>query len=532
MKSIHKKKDVSKCKQLHLSKKIFFTRLTEEAVRYKFLRVIHMTKSEIIAIENTRGESLLNCPCRVNDIHCLDICPKYRTTYGHFKPASTSYCKSTNHEWLINAVNAAWFDYDPSIKYDYGDISKMVWYRYRQAIRYVLEEDLRRKREEQFMDLAAKNPQTYCYSLFKPFFHQVIITRKNQSDKEWGKRCFNARMQSEQEIKNSKIKESHNKGALIKFEKWLQDNPDYGNYGTDIAEENVMFSTDKLRTFFFSKIKKYKYKIPYDSMYNILRCLNRQGFGEEYTFFSALPSHLDIDPLRPAKLIVNVTIEWPNVSKDGFPLHSKLGYSTTTNSWSDLEENDLTPSPIKMRVYGILPESTRNYPLTLITTKTKWVSMMFPKQYSEFEYMNNSKSFTLRECRRFPHEAQITNINVHIIDKNMTFDFQGVHKSSKEYSAWVAKVTNNHTTVPRYYYDTAMKRTNTNGEGESKVDNMLKQVRATNPAKAAAAREAGLKKKREASIKNIPVLETIERLKERGAITDDEYKQLKATLMN
>jgi len=555
------------------NKNIFIERLLVEANEFTFLGVIDapigfMTAeriSDIIkVIEDTSGIEEIKCPDRETDSNCHNKNPSYEFTIGHFKPACLSYYKSYRRTWLINAVKATYMDYDPNIPYDYGDISRMVWYRYRQARRYVREEDMRRKREDkqkrkaaydeikriaslkrvekeerQFMDLAAKYPHTYCYNSVKPFNHRVAITRKNnESDEEWGRRCFNARMKAEQEIKNSKIKDSHNESVLIKFEKWLENNQDYGNYGTDIAEKNNMFSNINSSSFFFPQTKKYKYKIPYDSMYNTLRCLHRQGFGKEFTMFSSLP---DVDPLRPGKLIVNVTIEWPKVSKDGFPIHSQIGYSTSTNSWSKLQGNDRTPSPIKMRVCGILPESTLNYPdyiqLTLISNKRKNVSMMFPKQYSEFECMNNSESFTLRECRRFPPEARITNINVHIIGKNMTFDFQGVTKSPAEKAAWLAKVTKNHLTVPRYYYELNDPEKLRHKERQTTIDNKLKKVRADKAAKAAAAREAGLRKRRETTVTKPPATEKIQQLmdlmnlKERGGITTSEYNKLKAELM-
>ena len=220
------------------NKNIFIKRLLVEANEFTFLGVIDaptgfMTSeriSDIIkVIEDTSGIEEIKCPDRETDSNCLNKNPSYEFTIGHFKPACLSYYKSYRRQWLINAVKATYMDYDPNIPYDYGDISRMVWYRYRQARRYVREEDMRRKREDkqrreaaereirriaalkraekeeqQFMDLAAKYPQTYSYNSIKPSGHRVSITRKNnESDKEWGMRCFNARMKADQEIKNA-----------------------------------------------------------------------------------------------------------------------------------------------------------------------------------------------------------------------------------------------------------------------------------------------------------------------------------------
>jgi len=74
-------------------------------------------------------------------------------------------------------------------------------------------------------------------------------------------------------------------------------------------------------------------------------------------------------------------------------------------------------------------------------------------------------------------------------------------------------------------------------EREAKVNDALGRVRATKAANAAAAREAGLRKKRETTVPKPPVTEKIQKLmdlmnlKERGAITTEEYNKLKKELM-
>ena len=117
-------------------------------------------------------------------------------------------------------------------------------------------------------------------------------------------------------------------------------------------------------------------------------------------------------------------MEWPSVNSEGFPAHTQIGYSTTGrqkvnpsgSTWSKLQGNDRTPSPFTMEVCGILdppplngPEDLwkieRNHQLTLISKKSNRVHMMFPKEFSQFEHMNNAKGTSLRECRRFPSEA-------------------------------------------------------------------------------------------------------------------------------
>ena len=98
-------------------------------------------------------------------------------------------------------------------------------------------------------------------------------------------------------------------------------------------------------------------------------------------------------------------------------------------------------------------------------------------------------------------------------------------------------VSKNHDNIARYFYDLNDPEKLRHKERETKVDDALKRVRATKAANAAAAREAGLRKKRETIKPKAPVTEKIQRLmdlmnlKEHGAITVNEYNKLKSELM-
>ena len=109
-------------------------------------------------------------------------------------------------------------------------------------------------------------------------------------------------------------------------------------------------------------------------------------------------------------------------------------------------------------------------------------------------------------------------------------------KSPAESEAWKAMVSENHDNIARYFYDLNDPAKLRREEREAKVDDALGRVRATKAANAAAAREAGLRKKETVKPK-APVTEKIQKLmdlmnlKERGAITTEEYNKLKAELM-
>jgi len=557
------------------NKEIFVERLRNEAVDTSFLGVVKGTTTEILnTLQNNNGSNFIACPVRATDTNCLNKHPAYGITKGHFKPTASSYYKSWRQDWIIDAIRSTYRDYDPSIQYDHGDIRKMVWYRYRQARRYVREEDLRRKREErerreaeqremrriaalkraekedqQYLDLASKNEYNFYYG---KGMNQVFITRNStESDKEWGMRCFNARMRYDQQVKNAKVKENPNEAALMRLKQWMSENPNYGVYGKDRAKEQVRFFRSKP-----SDGLTKRYKVPIKHMHHLLFCLNDQGFGDMLGIFNGAPGRWISGEEKSgyhAGISVFATMEWSSVNSEGFPSHTQIGYSTEGRTygggtWSKLQGNDRTPSPFTMEVCGILdppplngPEDLwkieRNHQLTLISGKTNTVHMMFPKEFAQFEHMNNAKGTLLRECRRFPVETKIINIKVYIRSQNLILEFKGVTKSPTESESWKAMVSKNHDNIARYFYDLNDPVKLRHKERETKVDDALKRVRATKAANAAAAREAGLRKKRETTIPKAPVTEKIQKLmdlmnlKERGAITTEEYNKLKSELM-
>ena len=363
-------------------------------------------------------------------------------------------------------------------------------------------------------------------------------------------RCFNARMQYDQQVKNAKVKENPNEAALVRLGQWMRENPNYGNYGTDRANEQVRFfrpdPSDALTK---------RYKVPSPHMHHLLFCLNDQGMGGRVEW-NAEKKWKNTSDKYHTGIGVYVTMEWSSVNSEGFPAHTQIGYSTTGrqkvnpsgSTWSKLQGNDRTPSPFTTEVCGILdppplngPEDLwkieRNHQLTLISGKTNSVHMMFPKEFSQFEHMNNAKGTSLRECRRFPSGAKITNIKVYVRVQNLILEFLGVTKTPVESKVWKAMVSENHDNIARYFYDLNDPAKLRREEREAKVNDALGRVRATKAANTAAAREAGLRKKRETATPKAPVTEKIQRLmdlmnlKERGGITTEEYNKLKKELM-
>ena len=533
------------------NKDIFIDHLLAESKDISFLRVVCGNKTDM---KRTLGERFYQgvekCPNRETDIYCINKNPQYRIIEeSHFKPTDFSYYKSNRCEWIRDAIRATWEDYDPTIPYDHGDISKMVWYRYRQARRHVRQEDERRKKEEaeriaaewremkrianlkkrekedqQYLDLAARNPRSY----------KGISRFGSESERDWGMRCFNSRMRVDQRIKNAKVKESPNEAALIRVRQWLRNNPNFDDYGTDLADERIAFSyNDSFSGIITTSTNSKRYKIPHTCMSSVLSSLATYGF--------TIPGTDTNYKLRSNSLSVTVTVDWPKVNNEGFPNNSEIGYATSKYSWTKLQGNDRTPTPIIMQIQGMFWNDDH---VVLISNKTRSVRKMFPREYSEFEYMNNSNLVTLRECRKLPKEYKITNIKVHVrsFSDFPYLEFRGATMTEEAIKEWRNEVKYTSATFPRYYYDLNDPTKKRHQEREAKVDDTLTRVRAAKAAKVAAARQVGLINKTHlgSSLMGVGLTLATERidklmdllnLKDRGVISDEEYTKLKAALL-
>ena len=354
-------------------------------------------------------------------------------------------------------------------------------------------------------------------------------------------------MRVDQRIKNAKVKELPNEAALLRFKQWLRDNPNYGDYGTDQGEKKMAFSPFRISNpHIFTVGNSVRYKVPHNYMTSLLDCLATQGFTRQLN--EIVPDYR----LKPDNLCVTVTVEWSRENSEGFPIHSEIGYSTSVYPWTRLQGNDRTQTPLTMQIRGMFWEKIKNplygfYPreevyenqLVLISNSKRSVRKMLPKEYSEFEHMNNTKLFDLQECRKLPKGYKITNIKVHVrsICDFPYLEFRGSTMTKQAISDWVDEVGCPGSNFARFYYDLNDPEKKLHKEREVKVDDTLTRVRAAKAAKAATAREAGLKKSRETVVLKAPAAEKIKQLmdllnlKDRGAISESEYVKLKAELV-
>ena len=370
------------------------------------------------------------------------------------------------------------------------------------------------------MDLASANPNSYNYK-----DSETIYKNRGENNIEWGMRCFNLRMKVDQRIANAKEK-APSESSLIRFREWLSKNPNYGDYGIDLAKKNIMFSLSGCYTLKNTQ----RYKVPKNYMLDILRKLYNSGFTSNYNENNKGPNNLG----------VSITVDWNRLNSEGFPNHSEIGYYTSNSSWSKLQGNTRTQTPITMNIGGLYANAEGH--IIIITTKSNRVRQMLPKIYKEFEYMNKSKSFTLQECIKLPKEFRIMQIKVEL--KNVTkfpiIEFNESTKSTAEIQKWKEQVKYDQSyNFVSYYYDQNDPAKKSHREQLNNIDNDIARIRAEKAARAKASKEAGLARKaakkaakggetkQPANTRNIAdnVIE-LGKLVEKGIITQERFNEL------
>ena len=474
------------------TKKIFFERLREEGQTYDFLRAI--TEEEILQALKT-NQIMIPCSPR-------NPWPQYETTKSHIILHMSIFKTSHASKWFQCAIIATYKDYDPSIQYDSGDIAKMVWFRFCEARRYVKEETERRirlererkaaeykemrriaalkrqeKENQQYLDLATKNPYKYSYE-----GSEKIYKKNGENIIEWGMRCFNLRMRVDQRIANAKEK-TPSELSLTRFREWLSENPNYGDYGTDRAKQYSKFSLLGC-----SELTKYtqRYKVPKNNMLDVLKKLYNAGFKSNYNENNKGPNNLG----------VSIVVDYDRLNSQGFPNHSEIGYYTSNNSWSRLQGNTRTQTPITMNIGGLYANAEEH--TIIITTKSNRVRQMLPKVYKDFEYMNKSKLFTLQECIKLPKEFRLIQIKVELrnVPNFPIIEFNESTKSTDEIQKWKEKVKYDQSyNFASYYYDENDPAKKSHREQLNNIDNDIARIREEKAARAKAAREAGLARK-------------------------------------
>ena len=474
----------------HLPKNIFFRLLALEAETFTFLDVLPSSEMKSVLEAAMSSGKVYPCPDRCTDVHCKNKNPSYPTAVSHFKPSDSHFRKEDKKKWFIDAIATTWTEYDPNIKYDPGDIAKMVWYKYREARRYVLDEDVRlrtarnaarvkarndaqriadRKKDEkerqQYLDLAAKYPESY----------KGCSRRSVESDMDWGMRCFTLRMKADQAKKNTRQRE-HTEAALKRYAKWVTDHPNYDSYGNDKAEDHIQFShLNPFSTSTTSVRNSKRYRVPHRYMKQCLQLLSEHSFS---TFTDSRDAYLDLS--------VTVTVDWPRRDNNGFPNYAEIGFTTSTLEWSKLQGNERTSLPLVRHIRGLY--TGKNGRPVLVLNRRQAVCKMYPKEYSEFEYLNKSKTYTLRTCMSLPEEYTIMNIKVAVINKKdfPFIEIRGTTMSKDAIRGWKDKVGyDTKDNWSRYYYDMSDPK-------QTKIHDMLKEVQAKKKARAVAARKAGL----------------------------------------
>ena len=394
---------------------IFSERLRTEAIQVSFLNAGHLyekTKDDIAemlvaATPETWDKKWWKIPGEFHRVRG-NSSDELRTIFIGNAPSdidnhsSGTYSSKDSTDFLTGAILATFLDFNPRVQYDTGDITKLVWWRYKEATRRCAE-----------------------------------ITRLVKSQLE----------KIKHEIEQER-QQTCNDADLQRFNEWL--NPEYGDYGADLAIQGIRFSTKTETSFTVCTT----HKVPYCEMENLLLCLNKHGAGEKTT---PIPSYL-----FPSGLTVIVTVECPEVNSTGISVYPQIGFSTTKcprcragpHPWWNFQENEQN-GLISMQICGLLTvDGEVSFPLTLILPETMDVRMKLPKEFSKFEYLNTAPTQTLQKCRRIPPGTKITNIKVYINATHRLLEFVGVTKNHDEIKTWrnERKRAIPRSNLYRYYY--------------------------------------------------------------------------------
>lgn len=411
-------------------KDIFWDRLQQEAKTCTFLRVLK-DKSQLDDDKfkklNMRNAYLEACPKRnlQQDLNSGEFFYdnkktgyRYATCHGEYIVTSHVFKKKIQKLWLIDAILATYKNYIPSIEWDNGDIANMVYYRFNQAKNSVAQatrdyvaakeklrrqkiQDLRQqtavkrtiKEEEQYISLALSFPNTY----------HGIFRKSGESTRDWGKRCFEKRMLHLQHKSNTTEK-NVSLNTLEKFSQWKIDNPNFFEYGEDLALKYKKFKCSEI--FQYGRPKNCKQKVPVNQMWDLLVSLTQDKYSE------ALED-------RPCYTELKIEFTWPDMV-NGFKNYCSLGYCTSNHSWSRLQGNPRIDNILEINIAGAW-NHVNNSKMIVLTTKNT-VSKLVPKEFQACQNLiKNAPSYTLCNCRKMPLDFKINYITLKTINKTVTF---------------------------------------------------------------------------------------------------------------
>jgi hypothetical protein len=345
-----------------LNTNIFTDRLQKEAAKVSYLRV-HFDPNKKLNPEQIVEFASGEVP-------------------GHFYQTADVVYKNQQRQWLCDAIIMTMHDYNPNIPYDFGDISKMVWFRYNQARRQVREatrlmkERLERQRQAELLEI-------------RRIAAQKRAAKEAAEIERLGREKYENRMKTQQHIKNTS-EHSVSVQYLEKFKEFLSENPKWDHFGVDLAEKKMVFMTDVCDGVVHRENVE---KVPQQYMWKILLelCAGNWQDGD----------------LNDFKL--QVTVSW-NRTHDGFPNFFQKGYHTENHNWSPLQGNPRITSPHTFDVtsafelFGnkVLGSTHFSYPIT----------KLLPKEFRKCQNMVSPKSHCLLDCYQLPKQFDITSITL------------------------------------------------------------------------------------------------------------------------
>jgi len=483
--------------------------------------------------------SIHDTPFRKRIIHPQGNTHTYRVPKDIFKSSESTL-------WMRNAIKATYDDYDINIEYDVGDITEMVWYRFKQAIRHVSEDTENLKMTEAKAKAEKAKAEKIERQRKKQAKEDEEYRRLGGGNMDLGRKRFNERMKKDRAASRKKEKDVPIV-LLNEFKQWLKDNPKWDDISSDVSGNDVTLSTTEINEKSWkskSDIHMYVPKIHMNKLVKLL--LSSDDIG--HTYKNRLDSHR-----RNCNPTTKLTIKWPQKKLDGLNNEYEYG-AQLANGWSKYVAKDRESSPLELQVCGIMDGAWKKLILQPVTN----TSISLPIRFKKCSDMVKPKSIKIRKCFKCPeYNCEFTHLKFDLGYKILTLEsknmsntetrnwlefFTNTNKINKFRNNWslncammifekdfesvdkVDSIIRNTTKLGNKYYASSNSYNSARQEELSTVDQRIRK-------KEQEKRDTRREKSSMSNSEKMEVLQKLIQMKEDGYITDKEFKRMKKNIV-
>jgi hypothetical protein len=447
--------------------------------------------------------------------------------------------------WMQNAIRATYDDYDIGIDYDVGDITKMVWYRFKEAIRHV-SEDTENLKKTKAKEKAKKAKQEKIERQKKKQAKEDEEYRRlGGGNMDLGRKRFNERMKKDRAASRKREKDVPIP-LLNEFKQWLKDNPNWDDISSDVSGNDVTLSTTEINENSWKSKSDIHMYVPKIHMNKLVTALLSKNF-DIINGLATLRKLCNIR--RNCNATAKLTIKWPQKKPDGLTNEYEYG-AQLENGWSNYTAKDRESSPLELQVCGM---NLWNIYKRLILQPVTNTSISLPIRFKKCADMVKPKSIKIRKCFKCPtYNCEFTHLKFDLGYKILTLESQNM--TNKESNNWLRFFTNTNNVKKwnsgrhEWYLNCAMMIFSKDFESIAKVDNINAQDDDSNYSSSSSTsarqeelntvdqrirkkeqekRDARREKSKLSSVEKLDALQKLCEMHKNGYITDKEFKRMK-----